>query len=73
MQRKQLFLYWYNDDRVLIEGLSLGPVRAIIDEKIKSEMLSVTSPFKIAFLVDIEIDIIDRETVCKVIKVHTKY
>jgi len=82
--KEDVLLYWYqarNDpksqagDRAIIESISKGPVRALVDEDTKFEMLSGTeNPFQLAYLVDVEVETINgKPSIYKVSKLHKKF
>jgi len=82
--REKVLLYWYqarNDpkskarDRAIIESISTGPVKAIVDESIKTQMLAgPENPFQLAYVVDVEIETInEKPTLYKVINLYEKF
>ncbi|MDL1988866.1 MAG: hypothetical protein LWX08_14715 [Deltaproteobacteria bacterium] len=82
--KKNVVLYWYqarNDpksqagDKAIIESIFNGPVKAVVDENIKTKMLSgPQNPFQIAYLVDVEVETVNnRPLVYKVQNLHDKY
>lgn len=82
--KEKVLLYWYqarNDpkskagDRAIIESISTGPVKAIVGENIKAQMLSgPDNPFQLAYIVDVEIETINGKPILyKVTNLHDKF
>jgi hypothetical protein len=82
--KEKVVLYWYqarNDpksqagDRAIIESISKGPVRTVVNENTKSEMLSgPENPFQLAYLVDVEVETINsKPSIYKVSNLHEKF
>jgi hypothetical protein len=80
---KKVLLYWYqarNDpksaagDRAIIESIYMVPVKVIMDEEIKADMLAgKDNPFKMGYIVDVEIQTIKgRPAIYKITRVYEK-
>lgn len=82
--KEKVVLYWYqarNDpksqagDHAIIESISPGPVKAVVDEETKSKMLSgPENPFQLGYLVDVEVETINsKPSIYKVLNIHEKF
>jgi len=79
--RRKVLLYWFQarkdlksqaGDRAIIESIYNCPVKAIMDEDLKKEMLAgPKNPFKMAYIVDVEVETIkNKPAVYKILRVH---
>lgn len=83
-KKENVVLYWYqarNDaksragDFAIIESIQAKPVKAIVDESIKSAVLSGDENlFNLAYLVDVDVETIDgKPKLYKIIALHDTY
>ncbi len=81
---KKVLLYWYQarkdmksaaGDRAIVENIYGAPVKVIMDEDVKADMLGVSeNPFKMAYIVDVEVQTIrNKPTIYKIVRLHDKF
>ena len=68
----KVVLYWFQarkdlksqtGNRAIIESIIEAPVKVIVDEHIKNDMLlGVDNPFKMAYVVDVEVETVRGKT-----------
>ena len=82
--KTDVVLYWYqarNDpksqagDRAIIESISMSPVKTVIDEETKAEMLSgPKNPFNLAYRVDVDVETVNgKPMLYKVKQLNEKF
>ncbi|MBU2538801.1 MAG: hypothetical protein KKH22_10190 [Proteobacteria bacterium] len=83
-RKNKVLMYWYQarkdtkskaGDRAIIESISSMPVKAIMDELIKKEVLSsAENPFKMAYVVDVEVETIkNKPAVYKILELYDQF
>lgn len=79
--KNQVLMYWYQarkdtksdrGDRAIIEGISHAPVKVIMDECIKKDLIGGSDNiFKMGYIVDVEVQTIKGKlAIYKILKVH---